>query len=217
MKTSLFDYLLSALAISLILVCSVGPTWAVSALTRQLLGDYHVLLDFVLGLGLYGVASALVMRLLLWWRPIQPGTFGMDTQTFTHWKLVTVIYHLGQAALHPLTPVFFKPLVSALYGAKLGRDVAQGGTIDAPFLISVGDRAVIGAYSLVMGNYTVGDTLVCGRVRIGVGVTIGINAVVFPDVEIGDGATLIGGSFVMPGTRIPAGETWRGNPARKWL
>jgi carbonic anhydrase/acetyltransferase-like protein (isoleucine patch superfamily) len=41
--------------------------------------------------------------------------------------------------------------------------------------------------------------------------------VVFPNTEIGAGAVVAGGSFVMPGTRIPAGESWRGNPARKWV
>ena len=217
MKTSLADYLLSAIAIALILVGSIGPVWALSFWSKNVFGDYHVLVDFAVGLVLYGVISALVMRLLLWLRPIRPGTYAMESRTFAHWKLITVIYHFGQAALRPLTPVFFKPLVSTLYGARLGKGVALGGTIDAPFLVTVGNEAIIGANSLVMANYTLGDSLVCGQVRIGDGVTIGVNAVVFPDVEIGDRATLIGGSYVMPGTRIPPGETWRGNPARKWI
>ena len=34
--------------------------------------------------------------------------------------------------------------------------------------------------------------------------------------HIGEGAVVMGGAHVMPNTRIPAGETWRGNPARKW-
>jgi acetyltransferase-like isoleucine patch superfamily enzyme len=46
---------------------------------------------------------------------------------------------------------------------------------------------------------------------------VGVHSVVLPGTEIGDNATLLNGSYVVPGSKIPAGETWRGNPARKWL
>jgi len=45
---------------------------------------------------------------------------------------------------------------------------------------------------------------------------VGANSIVLPGTELGEGAQLLGGSIVVAGTRIPAGETWRGNPARKW-
>jgi carbonic anhydrase/acetyltransferase-like protein (isoleucine patch superfamily) len=35
-------------------------------------------------------------------------------------------------------------------------------------------------------------------------------------IDVGDNAKVIGGSMVIPGSKIPAGEIWRGNPARKW-
>ena len=62
-----------------------------------------------------------------------------------------------------------------------------------------------------------GGKLVCHPVRIGADVTIGANAIVMPGSTVGERAVVVSGSVVMPGTSIPAGETWRGNPARKWL
>lgn len=217
MKATLTDYLLSGLAIWLIMAASLLGVMVLVPWSKALFSDYHVLADFFLALLLYGLLSAVFVRILLRIRPIAPSSYGMDSPVFTRWKLVTIVYRLGQSALRPLTPVFLRPVVETLFGARIGRDVALGGVIDDPYMVSVGDGSVLGNASLVSGNYISGGQLVCGSVRIGAGVTIGANSVVFPDVEVGDGATLVGGSYVMPGARIPAGETWRGNPARKWV
>ena len=217
MKTSPLDYLLSGALITLLLALAAGLVWVVQPLSSRWLGAYHVLFDLALLLLAYGLLSALAVRLLLRLRPIPDGSHGMDSPVFTHWKLVTIIYRMGQGALWPMTPIFLKPVVEALYGARIGADVALGGTLDDPYRVSIGAGAVLGNASLVSGNFIVGGRLTCGPVTIGPGATVGANAVVFPDVEIGAGATVVGGSYVMPGARIPPGETWRGNPARKWL
>ncbi len=217
MKTSLADYLLSTLALSLLLAASILPVWIFSSRSIQWFGDYHVLVDVALVLLLYGILSALAIRVLLRLRPMPPGTYSMDSPIFTSWKLITVIYHFGQSALKPLTPIFLKPLVAILYGARIGSDAALGGIIDAPFAVTLGNRVTVGAFALVSGNFTTRESLILGTVKIGDGATIGVNAVVFPNTEIGENAVLLGGSYLMPGTKIPAGETWRGNPARKWM
>lgn len=211
------DYLLSSLAICVIMAGSLAGVTLLLPWSRALFSDYHVLADFFLALLLYGLLSAALVRVLLLVQPIPPGNHGMTSPIFTRWKLITIVYRLGQSALRPLTPVFLKPLVEALYGAHIGRDVALGGVIDDPYMVSVGDGTVLGNASLVSGNFISGGMLICGRVKIGRDVTVGANSVIFPGTEIGDGATLIGGSYVMPGARIPAGEVWRGNPARKWV
>lgn len=217
MKATLTDYLLSGLAITLIMAASLAGVMGLLPWSRALLLEYHVLADLFLFLLIYGLLSGLFVRLLLRARPIEPGSYGMDSPVFTRWKLITIVYRLGQSALRPLTPIFLKPVVEALFGARIGRDVALGGTIDDPYMVSVGDGTVLGNASLVSGNVISGGILTCGRVQIGANVTVGANSVIFPDVQIGDGATLVGGSYIMPGARIPAGEIWRGNPARKWL
>lgn len=217
MKTSIRSYVLCGIAIALVLLLALGSVALLQPWSRPLLGDYHVLVDLLLVLWLYGLFSAALLRLLLGWKPLSPGTYEMSSPVFSYWLVLTVIYRLGEGALRPVVPFFLQPVVEALFGARVGRNVALGGVIDDPYSVSLGDGVVLGNASLVSGNYISGGKLVCGTVTIGAGATIGANCVVFPDTEIGDGAIVAGGSFVMPGTRIPAGESWRGNPARKWV
>ncbi|ACV36203.1 DapH/DapD/GlmU-related protein [Accumulibacter sp.] len=217
MKASYLDFLLCGGAISAIVAATLGLIVCLLPLTTALAAEYHVIVDFLLALLFYGLFSALVVRLLLRFRPMKPGEYTMDSATFTYWKLLTIVYRLGQGSLLPFTPVFVKPVVEALFGARVGTNVALGGTIDDPYMVTIGDGAVLGNASLVSGNMLHGGKLTCGRVKIGAGATVGVNSVVLPGTELGENVTLMGGSYVMPGTRIPAGETWRGNPARKWL
>jgi serine acetyltransferase len=217
LKATPIDYILSSLVICLLIALTAALLWVWVPISRQLFLDYHVLADAVVGLACYGTLSALLVRAVLLVRPIVAGSYEMDSSTFIYWKLLTVTYRLGQAALVPLIPIFLRPLVEKLYGANIGKDVALGGVIDDPYLVSVGDGTVLGHASLVSANYISGGKLICGPVKIGTNVTLGANAVVFPGVEIGDNATVMAGSCLMPGMKIPGGETWRGNPARKWL
>ena len=217
MKATWLDYVLSGIAISSILGTAIFGVIVCLPWSQSLFGEYHVLVDFFLGLLLFGLVSALLVRILLSVQPIPHGTFDMDSSVFTRWKLITIVYRLGQSALRPFTPVFLKPLIEMLFGARIGRDVALGGVIDDPFMVSVGDGTVLGNASLVSGNYINNGALVCGPVNIGCRVTVGANSVIFPNTDIGNDVILAGGSYVMPGTKIPAGESWRGNPARKWI
>jgi len=218
MKTSPLDFLLSGLFITAILAAALALVgWVLSPLTRAHLGAYHAIADFFMLLLAYGLLSALVVRLMLRFRRIEPGEYSMDASVFTYWKLLTILYRLGQGALLPFTPVFLKPVIEMLFGAQVGSNVALGGTIDDPYMVSIGDGAVLGNASLISANVISHGKISFGRVTVGAGATVGANAVVLPGCEIGDNAVVMGGAFVITGTKIPAGETWRGNPARKWL
>lgn len=217
MKTSYQDFLLCGVAIGAILTGCFALIALLRPLSSALFAEYHVIADLMLALLCYGLLSALLVRVLLTIRPMVPGEYSMDSSVFTYWKLLTIVYRLGQGALNPFTPVFVKPLVEILFGARVGTDVALGGTIDDPYMVSIGAGAVLGNASLVSGNMVYGGKFVCGAVNIGAGATIGVNSVILPGTEVGANVTLLGGSYVMPGTKIPDGETWRGNPARKWM
>ncbi len=217
MKTSPWDFLLCGVFITSILAGALAiVALAVAPLTRTYLGDYHAIADFLLLLLAYGLLSALVVRTLLKVRRIEPGEYAMDSGVFTYWKLLTILYRLGQGALLPFTPVFVKPVVEMLFGAKVGANVALGGTIDDPYMVSIGDGVVLGNGSLVSGNVITNGRIRFGHVMIGAGATVGANSVVLPGSDVGDNALVMGGAMVMTNAKIPAGETWRGNPARKW-
>jgi serine acetyltransferase len=217
MKATFRVYVLSSLAIALVLSLSVGGVALLWRWSRAAFGDYHVLVDLVVGLWLYGVFSGALLRVLLRVHPLAPGTYGIASRGFSYWMLLTVVHRLGKGALRPVVPFYLQPLIEALFGARVGRDVAVGGTIDDPYCVTLGAGVVLGNASLVTGNYISEGKLVCGTVTIGARATIGANCVVFPNTDIGADAVVAGGSFVMPGTRIPPGASWRGNPARPWI
>ena len=217
MKTTLQDFLLCGLAIAAVTCISIaGVGLLVRPWSMALLAEYHVIVDFFAGLLFYGLLSAALLRTMLLIRRIEPGEYTMDSAVFAYWKLLTIVYRLGQAALLPLTPVFARPWVAQLFGARIGANVAMGGTIDDPWFVDVGDGCVLGNNSLVAGNVIANGKIVLGQVSIGSGATIGVNAVVLPGTDVGERALLVGGSILPVGTTIPPGETWRGNPARKW-
>jgi serine acetyltransferase len=218
MKVEFRDFLICGLAIGVILAVVFAVVGVlIRPLTTDLFSEYHVIVDFLIGLALYGVISALLVRAMLRLRQLEPGDYGMDSPVFAYWKLLTILCRLGQGALLPFTPVFARPWVAQLFGARVGSNVAIGGTIDDPYMVSIGDGAILGNNSLVSGNVLVGGRIVLGKVRVGAGAMVGVNAVLLPGTELGDRSLLVGGSIVPAATRIPADETWRGNPARKWM
>jgi acetyltransferase-like isoleucine patch superfamily enzyme len=216
-KSTWRDFVGSGILITLILAASMAIVWGLRPFTMRWLGSYHVLVDALVGFISYGVVSALVLRLLLRTKPLPAGEHALESPEFAYWKLLTAVYRLGQGALNWCTPFYMQHVIDGLYGAKVGQDVAFGGCIDDPYRVSVGSEVVLGKASLISGNYLSGNKLVCGPVVIGNNVTVGANSVVLPNTMIGDHAVLMSGSYLMPGTTVPAGETWRGNPARKWM
>jgi serine acetyltransferase len=217
MKATFADFLSCTFAIGLILATAVAVVTYVShPVAIRLVRDYSTIADFLVLVFAYGVVSGIAIRLLVALRKLEPGEYAMDSSAFGYWKLLTIVHRLGQAALLPFTPIFLRPVVAWLFGARVGRHVAIGGMIDDPYLVTLGEGAVLGNNSLVAGSMIAGGRFTVGPVRIGAGATVGANAVVLPGTELGDGALLLGGSIVVAGTHIPAGETWRGNPARKW-
>ncbi len=217
MKATLGDFLLcGAVNLLLIAVALVSVYFAAHAITRPLLGDYHVVADFYLALLMFGALAMLATRVMLLLRPLELGEFNMANANFTYWKLLVITFDLGRFALVPFTLFFLRPLIAKGFGATIGNNVAIGGTIEDPHLVTIGDGCVIGNQSLISGNMTSNQKILIGKITIGSGVTVGANSVVMPNTTIGDNVVLGVGSVVVPGTTIPPGESWRGNPARKW-
>lgn len=217
-KFSALDYVVSIVTMAVLGAVSIlAIHYTIAPLSRSLLGDYHVIMNFFIFLLFYALLSAALIKGLLKAYPIRKGTYTFDNNMFFFWKYITMLQYTSMAFLVPLIPVALRPLKMALFGAKIGKDTAIGGYIDAPYLVTIGDASTIGLGSVVTGTVTTLERFIVGEVKIGKNVTIGMNAVIMPDVEIGDNAVVEIGSVVLPGSRIPSGERWRGNPARKWM
>ena len=216
MKANPLDFVFSGIAIAVLAIIAVFATrWLAVPLSLRLFGPYHVLVDVLVGLLIYGLASALLLRVLATRWPLRPGDYSMDDPFFTYWKFWTVIYEFGRHALLPFSTVFAKPGLVALFGARMGKNTAFAGHMNEPPLISVGDGAVLGQYCVVTAHAITSGRIVLREVRIGRGATVGVGAVVMPGVVIGEGSVVVAGSVVGLGTIIGAGELWGGTPARK--
>lgn len=218
MQKSWWDFLLGGLCVAALFAASLACVWAMRPWTASWFGDYHVVVDTALLLIGYGLLSACAVHGLLRLKPVQsaPAAHGMDGAQFAYWKLLTILYRLGQGALRWVVPFFARHCLDALFGARIGRNVASGATIDDPYMVTIGNDVILGNAALVSGNYLDNGRLVCGPVVIGNQVTIGANAIVMPNTVIGDGATVMSGARVGPNARIQPGEVWHGNPARRW-
>ncbi len=215
MKTNLSDYVLSFLIISFIIVISLISMNYVSYFTQKLMNQYHVIADLLLFLLVYGLFSSAIVQLMLKYKPFYPGRYEMDDSLFTYWKLFTVLYEFGRGALLPFTTVFARPVVAVMFGAKIGKDIALGGKLVDPQLISIGEEAIIGQDSVITAHTIVSGAIILQPVKIGARATVGVNAVLMSGVEIGSDSVVTAGSVVKPDTIIPEKELWGGVPARK--
>jgi hypothetical protein len=198
-----------------VLVAAAFATLAMVPFSLRWFGDYHVIVESLFFLLCFGFVAAMLMRALLIMRPLRPGNYSMDQGMFTYWKLLTVLYEFGRGALLPFTTVFLRPLVLSLFGARVGRNAALGGSVEDPALIRLGEGVVLGHNSLVAAHAISGGRIALGEVHIGRGATIGVNSVVLAGVEVGEDSVVAPGSVVPPNTKIPPRELWGGTPAKK--
>lgn len=217
MKVSPLDYILSTIIML--------PLWIISGFTSfkilspflfKYIDYYSYIVSSLSFLILYGLLSAAVLRILLVVKPILTGEFDMDHPNFIYWKLLKMITEFGMNTLFILRIAPLIPILYFLFGCKLGKNVAIGGIIDSPFLVSIGDNSIIGLGSIVSGDYVLNNKIVIGNVNIGQGVTIGVNSLILPNNFIKDGVLVSPGSVLLSHSEVKENETWKGNPARKW-
>jgi len=111
-------------------------------------------------------------------------------------------------------------LKNALYrlcGAKIGKGATfgLGAMLDIfyPENISVGEGALVGYNTVILGHEFLQGEYRTGKVEIGKNVMIGANCTVLPGVRVGDGASVSALSLV--NRDVPAGQKWGGIPARQ--
>lgn len=205
----IFPFIIAVALLSGFLVASVVP------LTTTWLADYHAGADILLFLLSFGILSAILMRIILAIWPLRPGSYPWKEAHASYWKFFALTYMFGRGALLPFTPDLFKPLMTKLYGAKIGKGVAMGGFMNEPPFVSIGDYSIIGQYSVISPHAITSGKLILNHIIIGDRVTIGVGAVLMPGVEIGDDAMVMPNTFVPMNAKILPGEVWGGNPMIK--
>ena len=216
MKTAPLDFVLStALLAAIAAIAWAAVAYLAAPWSRAVAGGYHVVLDALLLLLLFGLGCGITVRLLLRISPLAPGDHPMDERTFTEWKLLAVLTGFGLGALAPFTPEFFRPLSARLFGAKVGANTALSGALTDHAFISIASGCIVGRNAVITGHALTSGRLILRQVRVGEGATIGVGAIIMPGVEIGAGSVVTAGAVVTLGTTIPPSELWGGIPARR--
>lgn len=161
--------------------------------------------------------TALVLSIVLKWLIIgrfKPGSYPLWGTYYLRWWLATRFQSMGGLGILSGTPVL--SLYFRLMGAKIGKncilDSAACVTYD---LVTIGDDSSIGSetqflgYRVEDGMLHIGTTSIGSRCFVGTHSAIGLNATMEDDTYLDDLSLLPDGAV------IPAGEGWRGSPARK--
>ena len=198
------------MSLTLICIYFLRP-YILSLPIHSMLSIIYVLLF----LSFYGISTAIYLRLLTCFLPLEEGTYCMSHRQFTLWKHHAVVGELGRSALKIFFPVFFKNIFYNLFGTSIGKNVTISGDLTDPMLVTIGDYVVLGQGCVVTCHAMVCDTFILKKIDISKGCTVGGHALVLPGVKIGENSIVAPGAVVTMDTEIPPNEFWGGVPAKK--
>ncbi len=116
-----------------------------------------------------------------------------------------------------LTGTPFLAIYYRLMGTKIGKDVYLGSDRLRVFdLVSVGNNSSISKEAHIMGYVVEDGMLKLGRISIGNNCFIGARALVHENSRMEDDSSLLELSMLPEKSTIPAGQTWRGSPAKHY-
>lgn len=109
------------------------------------------------------------------------------------------------------------PLALRCMGARIGKRVFMDTTDVTEYdCVSIGDDAVLHAWSGPQTHLFEDRVMKIGMVRIGQGVNVGPRSTILYDTRVEPGARLGPLTLVLKGETIPAGQAWIGSPATPW-
>lgn len=181
-----------------------GRAWAV--------GTSAVASYVIFGFALMAVAIV-ITRVL---PRLKPGEYAFISPQGLQWFFTGVLsflvskFFLDFLLLTGANVIYFR-----LMGAKIGKG-AQINTknISEFHLITIGEGAMIGGQSTIIGHVGERGKLKLRPVVIGPKATVGLGAVIFPGVEVGERAVVGACSLVTKDEKIPPGSVYVGVPAR---
>lgn len=103
-----------------------------------------------------------------------------------------------------------------LMGTKIGRNVYLGSDRIRVFdLVSIGDDSSILKEANILGYSVENGLLRLGKITIGKRCMLGARSMMSENSSIGDGSLLLELSMLPVNETIPAGEVWKGSPAKR--
>ncbi len=165
------------------------------------------------GIVIVPIANRLVRPLL---KPFRGPAYSVEV--FGWYVHNILIYCLRYSFLDWITPSPFNVFFYRQMGMRVGKraEINSSNISDAAY-ITLEDGVTIGGSATVIAHYAMGGYLVISPVIIRKNATIGLRAVIMGGVEIGEGAKVLPNSVVLPKSVIPAGETWAGVPAKRYV
>lgn len=168
------------------------------------------------------VITLIVLKVLRAVFPVQEGAhrYVDRSRTCYVWNLYSFLsmVNLGLLYTLPTVPIPFKMLLYQLLGTKMKGYASISGRLCDPYLISVGEDAIIGDDALLLPhllNIKPEKTLVLERIEIHDRAIVGTRSVLLPGVCVGESAVVAAMSLVPRHTKIPPYEIWGGVPAKK--
>jgi acetyltransferase-like isoleucine patch superfamily enzyme len=138
---------------------------------------------------------------------VKPGRYSVYSATAIAWMILNSIHTIAFRAILPLVPAgYFSTMYFRIAGCRIGKGVwlTTASLLD-PYLISIGDGAVIGGDAILTAHIFGNGELYLAPIRIGKDCQIGAHALLCPGVTVGDGATIGIRTYLRTGRRIAAG------------
>lgn len=216
MRTKAWQTFIILATIGGIAAVAVCLTALSSPFLKMLLGDFYVPADMFLWLLLFMFLSAvgygIVVRML-------PVPLGRETDLLSKegffYKFQGMLYEIGFLTWRPLITPFLLVVWYRMFGARIGKGCIVHSLFGEPYLITVGEYAILGRDSLLLTHIITYGRFELSPIVIGDQVTVGANTTIMPGVEIGEGSVVAGDAVVVRDTKIPPHELWGGIPARK--
>jgi non-ribosomal peptide synthetase-like protein len=159
----------------------------------------------------------LLLAVVVKWTVIgryKPGSYPLWGAYYFRWWFVNSILSIVPVDYLAGTPLM--GLYYRLLGARIGQNVHLAADMATAFdLVSIGDDSSIGIDAALLAHTVRDGRLILQPITIGKQCFVGNRAIVAGGTEMAGEARLEDLSLLPAGQSIPAGETWRGSPAKR--
>lgn len=163
-----------------------------------------------------GYPFLLLLSVILKWLVIgklREGIYPLWGFYYFRFWFVKKFIDITQATILTGTP--FLAIYYRLMGSRIGKNVYLGSDRVRAFdLVSVGNNSSISKEANIMGYMVEDGMLILGRISIGNNCFIGARSLMHQNSRMEDDSVLLELSMLPRNTTIPAGQTWRGSPAK---